>query len=166
MVATAQISRREMKRFERALGELVKRTQGGVSVVIRKVAFDLMRDVMLATPVDTGQARAGWMAAFDHLGGKAPAIGASRKPQKRDAKGRFVSGGGKDDAAIAAGKAASRARSELGAGVKRPFFEVTNAVKHILPLEYGHSRQAPSGMVRTTVRRHARHYLRELRKLK
>ena len=67
---TVDIAPHELRRFELALGELVRRAGGRVSLVVRKVAFDLMRDIMRSTPVDTGRARAAWSTVFDKLGDK------------------------------------------------------------------------------------------------
>lgn len=153
---TTQITPAEMERFEEALGELVRRSRIGVSTVIRKVAFDLMRDIMRATPVYTGQARGGWMAAFDYLGGRKPGAGGTPEGV---AEGRSLS-------TAAAFLPPNSDGALRPAANDRPFFEVTNAVKHIIPLEFGRSRQAPEGMVRTTLRRHALHLIRELRGLK
>ena len=150
---TVDIAPHELRRFELALGELVRRAGGRVSLVVRKVAFDLMRDIMRSTPVDTGRARAAWSTVFDKLGGA----------------GVPITGKAVDAAEVAKGKSEGEASANLPARVPAelkaltpadlPYVEVTNNVRHILPLEFGYSDQAPNGRVRVQVHRHARFYL-------
>lgn len=93
----------------------------------RALMFDLLRLVINKTPVDTGRARAGWGAGADRLGIPIPAgPGASE------------------------GRALSEYREQQrGASLR---ITVTNRVAYIEELEYGHSLQAPLGMVRLAAR--------------
>ena len=96
------------------------------------VALQFLRDVLVATPVDKGRARAGWTAFLDangiphHIGGSSPA-------------------------AISKGRRESSFSSDFR-GVTQSI-EIVNGVPYIVALEFGHSRQAPAGMVRLTARR-------------
>lgn len=83
------------------------------------------------TPIDTGFARANWDASVG------------------EAANRGTAGG---DETPDPGAAAERAQLSIlewkpGAGVIR----LSNAAAYILPLEFGHSRQAPQGMIRQAV---------------
>lgn len=168
MIPTVDIDPRELLRFERALGELVSKSGLSTSVVVRKVFLDVMRDVMRGTPVDTGRARAAWSVAFDGLGVKSPAIGA----RGRDEAGRFLSGEAGAAPGAAEGKRLGVYEGNLpkksSDGLRpapsddKPYAQITNNVRYILPLEFGSSRQAPQGMVRRTIRRHAKEFLAEL----
>ena len=44
------------------------RVGANTAAIVRDGARDLMTRVALDTPVDTGRARAGWLAVFDELG--------------------------------------------------------------------------------------------------
>lgn len=156
-IPTIEITKREQRRFERAIGEIVRKSGVSVETVILKVALDLHRDIVLLTPVDTGRAKAAWTVWLDSRG-RTPAIG------------------GRDPRAVAQGKILGTFRENLpGRGAHsrdlrkrnqkadRPFVEVVNNVIYIIPLELGLSPQAPAGFVRITVRRHARLLLQRLK---
>ena len=89
--------------------------------------FDLLRDVILKTPVDTGRARGGWGAGAEAVG--------IRVPAKQ-------------------GHAEGRARSEFSAAKRGNAVRLvtTNRVDYIEHLEAGTSTQAPFGMVRLAYR--------------
>lgn len=154
-----QITERELRRFGRSVRDIDARTTVRTATVVRKSGFDILRDTQRATPVDTGRARAAWSAGFTELGRSAPPI---RGSGKRAKNGKYAST--LKPAEIAKGEQESEAKSNLprsAAAIPRTrlgrflFFEVTNNVRHILPIEFGWSDQAPRGMVRITLRRHA-----------
>jgi len=88
-------------------------------------------------PVDTGRARAGWNVSIQGLGGKAnlESGGKNIKPE-----------------AIAKGKSEGQFTDGTN-NLWNPYVELTNAVPYIVYLEYGHSAQAPAGMVRVAARK-------------
>lgn len=89
---------------------------------------DLAEFVVIRTPVDTGNARAGWQPALNHL----PAA-------------MMVS---PDPTGLSSISEANLvARSTEGGR----YVCTINNVKYILELEYGSSQQAPNGMVRITL---------------
>lgn len=90
----------------------------------RRALIAVSRFVILKTPVDTGIARTGWQ------------FGVGNKP-----------GGEADGDPINALIAAVQPMKvgELGYFI--------NVVPYIIPLEYGHSKQAPAGMLRITIAR-------------
>ncbi len=103
--------------------------------VVRTVCFTISARVIMRTPVDTGLARSGWM----------PSIGAPdlTHPDPR----------GENEAEGSAQESRDRLRPVLDGydpAAQNSFF-FTNSVKYIVPLEYGHSKQAPQGMLRLTV---------------
>lgn len=87
----------------------------------RRALLAASRRIYFRTPVDTGEARTGWSFG----------VGGEGKPSEEDTLNSIK-------IAIEPMKV-----GQLG------FF--INRVGHIIPLEYGHSKQAPSGMVRLTV---------------
>lgn len=87
------------------------------------VALEFTRRVIQRTPVDTGRARAGWSAILDAHGLPIPG-----------------------------GEGAAKGRSESGYVERDELVEIVNGVPYIVALEFGHSKQAPAGMVRVTVR--------------
>jgi hypothetical protein len=85
------------------------------------------------TPVDTGYARASWWLSIDGKG-QAPAL------PDIDQSSR-----GKDKIAVIDFDAAALA--EIASIVPGQEVRLNNNAEHILPLERGHSKQAPVGMV-------------------
>lgn len=98
--------------------------------VVRKVCLDLTRDLVLATPVDTGLARSSYFFSTDRDTSSAEA-----SPSKNGAPSLV--------------RSAEFAQNLKAGGV----FHITNNVVYIMPLEFGHSKQAPAGMARVTVDR-------------
>lgn len=94
-------------------------------MIFRKIALDLDTRVVLATPVDTGRARGNWF----------PSINSPSNALDENAKDK-------------SGSAAIGALSGVVAGAKLgDTIWMTNNLPYILPLENGHSKQAPQGMV-------------------
>lgn len=108
----------------------VEKTGLRMDVVVRKVALDVHRSVVLATPVDTGHARGNWQVAIN--------LAPDAELNVKDPTGA---------ATIAKG---ATVLATLKAG---DVAWIANNVAYILPLEYGHSKQAPAGMARITVAR-------------
>lgn len=113
--------------FEINMAAFAKKANGNMDLVLRKITLDLLRRVVMKTPVDTGRARGNWQ------------IGRGKMPEGETGKL------GADDS-IAAG-----APEALQAKMGEPVFLV-NHVPYILELERGSSKQAPNGMVATTLR--------------
>ena len=129
----------ETREFNAALKRLMKKTELSDGVVLRKVAFDLLSNILRPEPygkhaVDMGQARAGWQVSAEALGKRA------------DFKSRI-----KGEDKTAKGKAKGKYKEKLKGYNK--FIEMINGVNHIVYLEYGHSKQSPLGMVRISMRK-------------
>jgi hypothetical protein len=116
-----------MKKF----GEL---TEDKIGLVIQKVGMDLLRGVVMLTPVDTGRARANWQASIG-----SPIT--TELPWE---------GGGKSAATQAA---LSQGEAAVGKVKGDAALFLSNNVPYIEALEWGHSGQAPDGMVRKTIER-------------
>lgn len=86
------------------------------------IALEITKRVIKRTPVDTGRARAGWLPAIDGLGG-------------------VSTGDNRGEGSVVKNLA----------NTNTPSIEITNSVPYITGLEYGHSKKAPTGMVRVSL---------------
>ena len=110
----------------RAFSRKVKRRMG---LVPKNVTIKLFNAVVFDTPVDTGAARGGWN----------PSIGTVQWAPN----GRLDKTGG-------------LVKKEIEVTITDDYGQVafmSNAVGHIVPLEYGWSNKSPEGMVRINVAR-------------
>lgn len=100
-----------------------------VNRIHRGVFFEVARRIIMRTPVDTGRARGNWL----------PGVGDFKTGFNNESLDPSGQG------ALAAVQAAL--------GTHRPGQDLTlaNNLVYILPLENGHSKQAPAGMVELTV---------------
>lgn len=110
------------------LDELARRANARIETVGRKITFELFNAIQLRSPVDTGRFRGNWQ-----LGNGAMAEGIV---ESNDPSG-----------SAASAEAAKALAIKLGGTV---YF--TNSLPYAQQLEYGYSKQAPSGMVRLTIR--------------
>jgi len=121
----------ETKIFNAHIKDFNRKTNISTEKVIKKFAFDVLARIIRKTPVDKGQARAGWYAAFETLGGSGPHTGTPEESKGR-IQGSFT---------------------DHTKGVfKDKWVELINGVEHVIWLEYGHSKAAPYGMVRLSMR--------------
>jgi hypothetical protein len=97
-------------------------------VVLRKIALDMFRRIILRSPVDTGRFRGNWQVAI----GSVP----DGVLEVNDKSGRATI------------SATSAAIAEVKAGDTIYF---VNNLPYARRLEYGWSDQAPNGMVRVTI---------------
>lgn len=102
--------------------------------IIRKIGFDMHSRIVQRMPVDTGRAKANQQISFNSL--------PSGSVMDFDKKG---------NATIRKGKA-TLAAFNLGDTIF-----LYNNVEYIIPLEYGHSKQAPNGMFRISFEEMAQH---------
>lgn len=116
--------RKWLRRFQRDARKNVPRN------TLRAVGLEAARRFILRTPVDTGRARGGWTAIFDLMGTP------------------MVVGG--TSTAAAEGRSQSDVKESYQG--REQYIEIINGVAYIIYLEYGHSQQAPNGMVRVTLR--------------
>ena len=116
-------------KFAFDLSRFVAKAKGNVDLVVRKVSFDIMARVVMKTPVDTGRARGNWMCGI----GTAP----MEPSQALDTGG---------------GKTIERVSTVIDGAKAGTVVFLTNTLPYILALEQGSSRQAPAGMLATTLR--------------
>lgn len=119
----------DLRSFQLQLDRAYERkVEQRVAQVTRWVALEALRRVVMKTPVDTGRARGSWQVAVS-----------VRPTGEVDI---YDKDGG---ATIAEG---SREIAQVG-----PYetIYIASNLSYILPLEEGHSRQAPNGMVATTI---------------
>jgi hypothetical protein len=114
--------------FTAQIGAFVEKAKGNAEQVLRKVALDMFSRVVIKTAVDEGRARGSWQCAV----GSVPA-----------GQVNYLDKTGSET--IARINAAT-ATAKVGDVV----YLVSNLV-YIWPLEMGHSKQAPNGMVRLTL---------------
>ena len=111
--------------FSRRMLFVAKNFSRNVEDTVRKAAIAADEALVLSTPVDTGRARGNWQAS---IGTPQELIAAGiRDPSTTLDDGRQII-----------------SQWKLGIG---PIF-ITNGVPYIVPLEEGHSQQAPSGMTK------------------
>lgn len=99
----------------------------------RELSFEVFNRIVLKTPRDTGRAAASWNHSEGVSDTSIRPEGSYGLPALKPTGGRFQSGG---------------IFSDIPA---YPVYWVTNALPYIGKLETGSSRQAPAGMVATTL---------------
>ncbi len=126
-----------MRAFSADLSKLVKKANGNIDLVARKVMLELFRGVVMKTPVDTGRARANWVIGFGSVN--------NATSENTDKVGNGVLG-------TLSGEMQDW-RFNDGYSI---YF--TNSLPYIRELEDGSSKQAPQGMVRLTLFEIISHY--------
>lgn len=106
-----------------------KKTGGAVDKIMQSLAIEALTRVVLKSPVDTGRFRGNWNVA---IGGADYAT--TETTDKSGVK------------TISRGHAVAK---QINKETNNIF--VTNSLPYARMLEYGHSKQAPGGMVRLTV---------------
>ena len=136
--------------FGRFVEEATKELQGEeMAKGYRAMAGKFVEGVIPATPVDSGQARGGWLPALSKLRGKGGP--------------RLTSGVvGGTRAGVAAGRKLGKyVEKGMRRRTPKPVIEIFNGVRHIVFLELGSSLQAPSGMIRLTLRKLTKTFTKE-----
>jgi len=126
--------------FKRNFSALLKRVGDKAELVTRKVAIELQTAMILKSPVDTGRFRANWACGIG-------AVNTSIANQPgADAKGQTAT-------ALQGWKAGQT-------------IWLTNSLPYARRLEYGWSKQAPSGMVRLSIQEYGRYLKKVVSELK
>lgn len=120
-----------MGSFVLDLSKFIAKVPEKADQVVKKAIFDIFRDIVMATPVDTGRARGGWQ-----VGGE---LGSGQT-------GLLDKGGTGALGNAHTGIQGLVARAEVVG-------YIFNNVEYIKVLEDGHSKQAPRGMVKVTLTR-------------
>ena len=116
--------------FTSETGDWADKAEARMTLAVRKIAMSVFREVILMSPVDTGRFKGNWQVAINSIPQGTLEI--------NDTTG-MVSISKADAAAL-----------QLQAGES---IYLVNNLPYARALEYGHSKQAPAGMVRITVRR-------------
>ena len=128
--------------FRQATGRMREDVEG----TVRRAIIKLFYKVVLPSPVDTGRFRANWNVAY---GAPNPSTdGKSGRTRRHSGTGTQVG------RTRTASTASSRERAQIESVNRMPATGViylTNNLAYAVKLEYGHSAQAPSGMVRIAV---------------
>ena len=118
-------------RWERFLVKMpFELTREETPLALKRLVFDALNRIISRTPVDTGRAQAGWIPYMEANGSPVTIKGNQSDISQGRSEGSY---------------------NESFHGSKL-FIEITNGVPYILFLEYGSSGQAPTGMVRITMR--------------
>jgi len=127
--------------FSADLTAYINRTNRRASEVQRGVALQLTSSVITRTPVDTGRARGNWNAEINRADNSTSdtRTASDAERQARQASDEFTPG---------------------------TVLFLTNALPYIRELEYGSSRQSPSGMVRVTAEEFAQAVRRAARNVR
>lgn len=114
--------------FELDIARFVAKAKGNVDLVIRKISLDIFRRVIMKSPVDEGRFKGNWQVAIGSIPAGTLDI---------------------DDKSGTATLARVTAETlNLKAG---DTIYLVNNLSYARRLEYGHSKQAPAGVVRITV---------------
>ncbi|MCB9902409.1 MAG: HK97 gp10 family phage protein [Planctomycetes bacterium] len=110
-----------------------------IGLAVRKIALDLFTRVIMRSPVDTGRFRANWQTTVGE-----------RATGTREAfdKGPVLPGG---IGAAVGSTAASEALQVVTRAPLGPDLWLANNLPYAVPLENGHSPQAPGGMVKLSM---------------
>jgi len=126
--------------------------QSGISArtVIKKTGADLLRNIIRPEPygkhpVLTGRARAGWYLSMKALGVRSSLDSGLRAPSQ-----------------VTLGKSEGNYIDKLS-GESTMYIMLINSVDYYIYLEYGHSKSAPYGMVRVSVRKMTYKFAKDLR---
>lgn len=120
----------ETKVFNRHIKDFLKKTNISTEKVLKKFAFDLLKRIIKKNPVDTGRSRAAWYVAMEKLSGRTFTTSSAEESEGKG-KGGFT----------------DHTKNFLD-----KWIEIVNGVSYVIYLEYGHSKQAPFGMVRLSMR--------------
>ena len=118
--------------FSKDLDKATLNLNGYTEITVRGILLDLTRLIIKESPVDTGRFRGNWQASFGSPKGS--------KLQRKDKSKDGSSTADRADKVIA--------NFEMG-----QTFYLTNNLPYARRLEYGYSKQAPSGMLRINVMR-------------
>lgn len=130
-----------MSTFKEVAARLRVLAQGipeNVNAVVRKTALAMVQTLVLGTPVDTGRARGNWQVNL-----KTPATGIVTGTPKSAGDSVGVPG--------AAGSFAITNAVRATSGFDGGSIFITNNLPYIVPLNEGHSKQAPAGFVETAI---------------
>lgn len=117
-----------MDKTDRAIEKAKKSVEDAILNTSKKLAIQINQVVILATPVDTGRARANWIASLKN---------ANTSQQDSEDK--------------AGGPTIAKNNDTINSMSEPVNIHISNNLEYIVPLNNGHSKQAPAGFVETAV---------------
>jgi len=121
--------------FALDMSKFIQKAKVNQAAVAKKTAIGLFSAVIKGTPVDTGNARYSWHVDFNKFSSDVEDSKTGKAAKKRSAD-----------------EVSSREAFKVEGGYKSgDTITITNNSDHIVPLEYGYSKQAPAGFVRINV---------------
>lgn len=114
--------------FSMDLTKFTNKANADIKTAIQKISMEAFRRIIMKSPVDTGRFRANWGCSIGQ-----PYIGTSDATDKNG------------------GAAMTNAGTTVTGWNAQGSAFLCNNLPYSLALEYGSSKQAPGGMVRTTV---------------
>ena len=124
----------ELGDFSKRIAVLAASLEEGVHRTVRKAALAADQAIVLATPVDTGRARANWVVSIN-----APAAGEQPTPASPAAGAAQALGQGQEEI------------GRYGTSSSHSAIHITNNLPYIGRLNAGSSAQAPAGFVEEAV---------------
>lgn len=124
----------DLKTFSRRIRIRADKISKNTDDLVKKVFLAVDQAVVLATPVDTGRARANWRPSIG-----APITDTLPEPPNKQAGLR---------SALDAGEQVAR---QYKGGVNSPTVHITNSLPYIKYLNDGSSKQAPRNFVNTAI---------------
>lgn len=118
----------QIRQFHASIDAWIKAAGSGIEDAVEMMLMDVHRALVMGSPVDTGRFRANWQITFN-----APAMHSLNEYDKSGKK------------TIAAGDAKISGMFRRGGAVTSVHF--SNMLIYANALEYGHSKQAPAGVV-------------------
>lgn len=131
--------------FSAKIAQFVEKAKGNVDLVVRKVSFEMFSRVIQKSPVDTGRFKSNWQVAIGAI--PSGTLPFAEKDEERDKTARWSA---ERSAHVEAPTVARVSKGALSMKAGDIIYLVNNLV-YARALEYGHSKQAPAGMVRITI---------------
>lgn len=130
--------------FNKHIADFKKKSNLTTEVILKKFAFDLIAKIIRKTPVDMGRARGGWIPGLEGLrAGMSKTIEINvQSGSKNFSQEAFIDGQ----------KKGSFVNNLNTPWPQAKWVEIINGVEYLIFLEYGHSQQAPFGMIRLSMR--------------
>lgn len=134
--------------FTLNIQRFVDKANGNLDLVVRKVSLDLFKRVIQKSPVDTGRFKGNWQVAIGSIPAGTLELSTDISHTDKGNERKRGSGARSSAAGTASINRATAAVLNLRAG---EIIYLVNNLDYARALEYGHSKQAPAGMVRISV---------------
>lgn len=127
----------DLKNFANRIKNLGQRVEDGVNRIVKETALAIDRELVLATPVDTGRARSNWIAS----------VGSSVSQEIEP----YSPGEGGSTSGANAQAAINQATAAINSRQPGEDIYLSNNLPYIKRLNEGHSAQAPEGFIETAI---------------